>query len=168
MPAPAAADRGLRIRRVDAYAIRYEHAGGPFTMSGGRVSREQDGTIVRVETDGGLVGWGEQCVIGPDYAPGYGPSTRAVRPLLAGAVLGEDARRIEVVYDRMESAAKGYAYAKSALDIACWDLFGRATGMRIADLLGGVRQERFPLYTGVGIDTPEAMRERCLDALAAG
>lgn len=148
--------------------MRYHHAGGPFAVSGGRVSTEQDATVVRVETDDGLVGWGEQCVFTPSFLPGYGPATRAVLGLLAPAVLGADPRQVEVVYGRMDAAVKGYAYAKSAVDIACWDLFGKATGLRVSDLLGGTRREELPLYTGVGIAAPEQMQKRCVEALAAG
>ena len=158
----------MQIRRVEAYAVRYRHAAGPFTMSGGRVSTEQDSTVVRLETDDGLVGWGEACVISPDYAPGYGPSTRAVLGLLAPALLGADPRRVEVAYARLDAAAKGDQYAKSALDRACWDLFGRSARLRVSDLLGGTQQEDFPLYSGVGIAPPEEMRQRCVDLLDAG
>ena len=158
----------MRIARIDVFEVRYRHAEGPFAISGGRVSTEQDGTVVRVETDDGLVGWGEQCVFTPSFLPGYGPSTRAVLALLAPAVLGADPRQVEVVYARMDAAVKGYAYAKSALDIACWDLLGKATGLRVSDLLGGTQQEEFPLYTGVGIARPGEMRQKCLEATAAG
>ncbi len=120
-------------------------------MSGGRVSHDQDATVVRVETTDGLVGWGEQCVFTPSFLPGYGPSTRAALEPLARAVLGADARAVELVYARMDAALSGYAYAKSALDIACWDVLGQATGMRLADLLGGTRQEELQLYSGVGV-----------------
>jgi cis-L-3-hydroxyproline dehydratase len=157
-----------QVRRIEVFAVGYRHAAGPFAMSGGRISTEQDSTIVRVETDDGLVGFGESCVISPDYAPGYGPSTRAVLELLARAIMGTDPRQIELVGERMDAAAKGYQYAKSALDIACWDLFGRAAGLRVSDLLGGTRQEEFPLYTGVGIAAPDEMRRGCADALAGG
>jgi len=158
----------LQIRRVDVHAVRYRHAAGPFTMSGGRVSTEQDATLVRLETDDGVVGWGEQCVIAPDYAPGYAGSTRAVLELLGRAVLGSDPRQVEVVYARMDAAARGYQYAKSALDMACWDLLGHAAGLRVSDLLGGTHQTAFPVYTGIGIAAPEVMRERCREAVAAG
>ncbi len=131
--------------------MRYHHAGGPFAVSGGRVSTEQDATVVRVETGDGLVGWGEQCVFTPSFLPGYGPSTRAVLEPLGRSILGADPRAVELVYARMDAAIRGSAYAKSALDIACWDLFGKATGRRVADLLGGARQEELQLYTGIGI-----------------
>ncbi len=158
----------MRIRRVQVYAIRYTLAGGAFTMSGGRVASEQDATVVRVETDDGLVGWGEQCVFSPNFLPAHGGGARATIALLAPAVLGADPRQVELVYARMDAAVKGHAYAKSALDIACWDLFGKATGMRVSDLLGGTHQEEFPLYTGIGIAEPAEMRRRAEDALAAG
>jgi L-alanine-DL-glutamate epimerase-like enolase superfamily enzyme len=158
----------VRIARIDVFEVRYHHAGGPFAISGGRVSTEQDGTVVRVETDDGLVGWGEQCVFTPSFLPGYGPSTRAVLALLAPAVLGADPRQVEVVYARMDAAVKGYSYAKSALDIACWDLLGKATGLRVSDLLGGTQQQEFPLYTGIGIAPPDEMRKKCVGATAAG
>src|SRR3954454_18754233 len=157
-----------RIRRVQVYAVTLHHADGPFTMSGGRVSTEQDSTVVRLETDDGLVGWGESCVISPDYAPGYAGSTRAVLGLLARALLGEDPRQVELAAARVDAAAKGYAYAKSALDIACWDLFGRATGLRVSELLGGTYQEEFPLYNGVGVGDVETMRRGCARLLAEG
>jgi L-alanine-DL-glutamate epimerase-like enolase superfamily enzyme len=158
----------MQIRRLDVYAMRYHHAAGPFVMSGGRVSTEQDGTIVRLETDDGVVGWGEQCVISPTYAAGYAPTTQAALGLLAPALLRVDPRRTDVAYARLDAATKGYRYAKAALDMACWDLFGRATGLPLADLLGGIQAEEFPLYTGIGIASPEEMRERCAAALAAG
>ncbi len=158
----------MRIRRIDVFAVTLHHAAGPFVMSGGRVSTEQDSTVVRIETDDGLVGYGESCVISPDYAPGYAESTRAVLGLLARAALGQDPRQVELVASRVDAAAKGYAYAKSAVDMACWDLFGRATGMRVSDLLGGTYQEEFPLYTGIGIGEVETMRRGCADLVAAG
>lgn len=153
---------------MDVFAVRLHHAGGPFRMSGGRVSTDQDSTVVRIETGDGLVGWGEQCVFTPSFLPGYGPATRAVLALLAPAVLGADPRQVDVVYARMDAAVKGYAYAKSALDIACWDALGKSAGLRLSDLLGGTQQEELPLYTGVGIAPPDEVRSRCAELLAAG
>lgn len=158
----------MRIRCIDVYEVHYRHAAGPFVMSGGRISTEQDGTVVRIETDDGLVGWGEACVISPDYAPGYGPSARAALAVLAPALLGADPRQVEVAYTRMQRAAKGFPDAKSALDMACWDVLGRATGLRLADLLGGAYQETVPLYTGIGLAELDEMVRRCGDALEAG
>jgi hypothetical protein len=68
----------------------------------------------------------------------------------------------------MEAAVKGHAYAKAPIDIACWDVFGKATGMRVADLLGGAFREEIPLYTGIAIAAPDEMRQRAANAVANG
>jgi L-alanine-DL-glutamate epimerase-like enolase superfamily enzyme len=153
---------------VDVYAVRYTLAGGEFALSGGRAASGQDATVVRLETEDGLVGWGEQAVFAPSFLPAHGAGARATLELLGPAVLGADPRQVEVVYARMDAAVKGHAYAKSAVDIACWDLFGKATGMCVADLLGGARQEEIPLYWGIGVAEPAAMRARVDEALARG
>jgi L-alanine-DL-glutamate epimerase-like enolase superfamily enzyme len=160
--------QSVHIARIDVYAVIYRHVGGPFRMSGGRTSDEQQSTVVRIETNEGLAGFGEVCVITPDYAPGWAPATRAVLEPLGRSVLGCDPRQVEVVYARMDAAVRGYREAKSALDMACWDILGQATGLRLVDLLGGAYQERFPLYTGVGLGSPAEMSARCREAVAVG
>jgi L-alanine-DL-glutamate epimerase-like enolase superfamily enzyme len=158
----------MRIARVQVYAVRYTLVGGSFTMSGGRVASEQDATVVRLETDDGLVGYGEQCVFSPNFLPAHGGGTRATLALLGPAVLGADPRQVEVVYSRMDGAVAGHPYAKVAVDMACWDLLGKATGLRVSDLLGGTFQEEIPLYLGVGVAEPAVMRGKVESALAAG
>jgi L-alanine-DL-glutamate epimerase-like enolase superfamily enzyme len=59
----------------------------------------------------------------------------------------------------MDQALRGHPYAKSALDMACWDLLGKAAGLPVAALLGGRYGEDFPLYRAISQDTPEAMAE---------
>jgi len=158
----------MRIVRIDVFAKTYRIAGGSFSMSGGKSASEQDSTIVRIETDDGLVGWGEQCGFSPRYLAAHGEGARAALALMAPAVIGLDPRAVQRVYDAMDGALKGHDYAKSALDMACWDLFGRATGLPLRDLLGGGYREQLPVYLGIGINTPERMREVCERARAAG
>ena len=55
----------MQIQRVDVFAKTYTLAAGPFKMSGGKIATEQDATIVRLETDSGHVGFGEQCGFSP-------------------------------------------------------------------------------------------------------
>jgi L-alanine-DL-glutamate epimerase-like enolase superfamily enzyme len=158
----------IEISRIQVFAVRYTLVGGAFTMSGGRIASEQDSTVVRIETDDGLVGFGEQCVFSANFLPAHGGGARATLALLAPAVLGADPRQVDVVYARMDGAVKGHPYAKSALDMACWDILGKATGMRVSDLLGGTFQEEIPLYWGIGVASPEVMRGKVDAALAAG
>jgi L-alanine-DL-glutamate epimerase-like enolase superfamily enzyme len=52
--------------------------------------------------------------------------------------------------------------------MACWDILGRSSGLPLRDLLGGSYREQLPVYIGIGIDTPQRMREACEGARAAG
>jgi L-alanine-DL-glutamate epimerase-like enolase superfamily enzyme len=158
----------MRISRIDVFAQRYTIVGGKFSMSGGKSAAQQDSTIVRVETDDGLVGWGEQCGFSPRYLAAYGEGVRSALGLIAPAVLGLDPRQIQRVYDAMDGALKGHAYTKAPIDIACWDLLGKATGLSLRDLLGGGCRDKLPLYLGIGIDTPERMLAVCERAKETG
>jgi L-alanine-DL-glutamate epimerase-like enolase superfamily enzyme len=57
----------------------------------------------------------------------------------------------------MDSTLRGHEYAKSALDVACWDVLGRATSQPVAMLLGGVLQSELPLYVAVPLGEPAVM-----------
>ncbi len=153
----------MKIVAVDVFHQTYNVTPGPFTMSGGRVVSEQESTIVRVEADSGEWGWGEQCTFSPAYTPGHAAATQAAMPLLAPAVLGCDPRQVELVHERMDAALVGQNYAKSAVDIACWDLFGRATGLQVSELLGGTRCEEVALYKAVSLGDPSTMAERAVE-----
>jgi cis-L-3-hydroxyproline dehydratase len=158
----------MRIVRIDVFAQSYTIAGGTFSMSGGKSASQQDSTIVRIETDDGIIGWGEQCGFSPRYLASHGEGARAALALMAPAVIGLDPRAVQRVYDAMDGALKGHDYAKSALDMACWDVFGRSCGLPLRDLLGGGYRTQLPVYIGIGINTPERMRESCERAKAAG
>src|SRR4051812_37834158 len=149
----------MEITRIDVYGFSYSIAGGSFGLSGGRIMRSMDSTIVKLTTDEGLVGWGEHCPI-PSYMIAYPEGARAAVRELGPYLLGLDPRQIEVVYARMDQILQGHAYAKSPLDMACWDLLGQSAGLPISDLLGGTYQTEFRLLNAIGMAEPEQMRER--------
>jgi L-alanine-DL-glutamate epimerase-like enolase superfamily enzyme len=60
----------------------------------------------------------------------------------------------------MDGALRGHAYAKAAIDIACWDLLGQYTGLPVATLLGGHETEDVALYRAISQDTPAAMARK--------
>jgi L-alanine-DL-glutamate epimerase-like enolase superfamily enzyme len=68
----------------------------------------------------------------------------------------------------MNRALMGHAYAKSPIDVACWDILGKHTGLSVTTLLGGLRQEQFGLYKAVPLGSPEAMTEYVLARRAEG
>ena len=147
----------MKIARVDVFGYDLTYVHGRYVMSGGRVIDRLPSTVVRVTTDSGLEGFGETCPLGPAYLPAHGEGARAALRELAPSLLGLDPREPAVVYDRMDAALLGHAYAKSAVDVACWDIVGRAASVPVCTLLGGARQRSFPLYIAVPLGPVDEM-----------
>jgi L-alanine-DL-glutamate epimerase-like enolase superfamily enzyme len=147
----------VKIAAVELYGIDLHYAHGTYVMSGGRAVDSLASTLVRVLTDDGLEGWGETCPLGTIYLAEYAEGARAALRELAPAVLGADPRNLGDVLSRLDGALMGHAYAKSAIDIACWDLLGKAAGLPVCDLLGGRLSERFALYVAVPFGPPDEM-----------
>ena len=158
----------MQITRIDVFQFHYTFAHGPMALSGGRTVSSQDSTLVKISTDEGLVGWGEECPFSPTYMVAFAEGARAAIQVIAPALLGADPRQVERIYARMDGALYGHAYAKSPLDIACCDILGQAAGLPISDLLGGTFQPEFPLYGAVGLNSPERMAERSAELLEQG
>ena len=82
---------------------------------------------------------------------------RAALELLAPAVLGVDPTNLSAINHAMDSVLMGHNYAKSPVDVACWDIHGKVADMSVTTLLGGLRMAEFPLYKAVPFDVPEVM-----------
>ncbi len=150
----------MRIQAIRAYQIDLPLHEGSYKWSGGNAVTVFDSTVVAVETDSGMTGWGEICPLGPAYLPAYARGARAGIAELAPQLIGADPLALDVLNRRMDAAMRGHPYVKSAIDMACWDLLGQATGLPVATLLGGHDGEDFALYRAISQDTPEAMAER--------
>ncbi|MFM0052305.1 mandelate racemase/muconate lactonizing enzyme family protein [Caballeronia grimmiae] len=147
----------MKIAKIDVFNFDLTYIHGTYTMSGGRDITSLPSTMVRVTSDSGHEGWGEVCPLGSAYLPQHASGARAALELLAPALIDLDPTNISKVYDTMDAVLMGHSYAKSPIDVACWDLTGKAWGASVADMLGGVRQERFPLYFAVPLGSPEEM-----------
>ena len=145
------------IAQIDLFSYDLSYAGSTYVFSGGRRITTVSSTVARVVTADGLTGYGETCPLGPTYLPAHPAGARAALAEVAPALLGLDAADPAGVSRAMDAALRGHAYAKSALDIACWDILGQACGRPVCDLLGGRRHERFPLYVAIPLGEPEAM-----------
>src|SRR5215472_8758516 len=119
----------MLITGIDIYAQSLHYAHGTYVMSGGRAASVQDSTLVRVRTDQEISGWGEACPLGATYLPDFAQGVRAALPLLADAVLGVDPRELGTITAVMDRALRGQHAAKSAIDVACWDVLGRSVGL---------------------------------------
>ena len=103
--------------------------------------------LVRITTDEGLVGWGESITQFPEA----NPATAAVIAGMAESLIGEDPVQTERLWRRLKERSWWYgyrggiaSYAVSAIDIALWDIKGKALGKSVLELLGGPAHERLP------------------------
>ena len=126
--------------------------------------------LVKVTTDQGIVGWGEShAVMTPRVVQTV--ITDMFRPIL----LGQDARQIEALWEKMYSTQRlrgygsgYYTRAMAGIDIALWDIVGRAAGMPVYQLLGGKFRNSIPTYQGVGGGAPEEVRDNAQALLDRG
>jgi len=147
----------MKIARILAYRVELPLHETTYAWSGGKSVHVFDSTIVRVETDSGLAGYGEVCPLGPFYLPAYADGVRAGLRELGPHLLGEDPRELVKLNRTMDRALKGHPYVKSGIDIACWDILGQATGMPVCELLGGRYGEDVHLYRAISQQSPEEM-----------
>ena len=150
----------MKITRIAAYQVDLPLHEGSYKWSGGKSVDVFDSTIVEVETDAGLVGYGEVCPLGPFYLPAYADGVRAGIKELAPHLLGCDPTHLDVLNRRMDAALKGHPYVKSGIDMACWDILGQATGQPVCHLLGGRYGDDFVLYRAISQESPEEMASK--------
>ncbi len=151
---------GMKITRISIHQVDLPLREGTYSWSGGKSIKAYDSTVVRLETDAGVVGHGEVCPLGPAYLPVYAAGVRSGLAELAPHLIGHDPTRIGVINRLMDERMKGHPYVKSGLDMACWDILGLATGVPVSTLLGGCHGEAVKVYRAISQDTPERMVER--------
>jgi L-alanine-DL-glutamate epimerase-like enolase superfamily enzyme len=159
---------GSRIVQIDLYSYDLSYVGGEYVMSGGRVVTTLASTVVRLVTADGHSGFGETCPLGPNYLPAHAAGARATLTELAPDLIGLDAANPVALGRTMDRLLAGHGYAKSAVDVASWDVFGQLAGRPVCDLIGGRQSERFPLYVAIPLAAPEDMRDRVRRLRAAG
>lgn len=158
----------MKIARIFAHRVALPLVEGSYKWSGGKSVSVFDSTIVGVETACGLVGYGEVCPLGPFYLPAYAEGVRAGLRELGPHLLGFDPRELSKLNQRMDAALKGHPYVKSGIDIACWDLLGKATGLPGCQLLGGRFGERIRLYRAISQLPPAEMARNVAGYRAQG
>ena len=158
----------MRIVGLSLFQVDLPLYEGSYNWSGGKSVQVFDSTVVRLLTDDGLEGFGEVCPLGPVYLPSYAEGARTGIIELIPALLGLDPRQLDVVNRAMDTAMKGHAYVKSAIDVACWDILGKATGLPVSELLGGRVGPDFVLYRAISQESPEIMASRVAEYRSEG
>lgn len=131
--------------------------------------------IVRVRTDEGVEGLGEATVLlqwGGDHGRYFGESPQTtvhiVNDVLRPQLVGTDPFAIEAAHEVMDRAVKGYPYAKSAIDSALHDIKGKALGVPVYELLGGLVRREVPIAHSLGILDLDTMRREAAQAVDDG
>ena len=163
---PAAADSGEGQANVEKY--------GDYTIAADAwssiYSRNHETCLVRLETDGGLVGWGEgQAPVAPRV------TAAIVEELCAPLLLGRDPFDVEYLWYRLYSAMRErghvtgfYVDALAAVDLALYDLLGKTLGKPVYKVLGGRFRADVAVYAGLGGEQPGTVVAQARSLLSAG
>ncbi len=157
----------MKLSRITVYQIDLPIAGG-YSFAKGKVVTTADTTVVRLDTDDGITGWGEACPLGPFYLPSYAQGIRTGVGVLAPHLIGLDPRQIGALNTRMDRELRGHAYVKSAIDVAAHDILGKSAGLPVHALLGGRQMDAVPMYWSISQGDPDDMRRQVDGARQVG
>lgn len=141
--------RSTLIRSVSCLQLRlpFDH-GAPAPLFAGKPRTTLDSVLVRVELEGGLIGWGES--YGADLYAVQSIFKNRIEPLVVGRDAAETslASNLDRVLHNMGRSGL-VTHALSGLDIALWDLRGKIEGVPVYELLGGAKRKKIPAYASL-------------------
>ncbi|MEX0582623.1 MAG: cis-3-hydroxy-L-proline dehydratase, partial [Sneathiella sp.] len=150
----------MKITAIKAWQIDLPLKEGRYSWSNGNFVEVFDSTVVAVETDQGVTGYAECCPLGSTYLPSYAKGVRAGLLEIGPHLIGQNPLALHEINRVMDSALRGHPYVKAPIDIACWDILGKATGQPVYMLLGGAMQEDVALYRAISQESPDRMAAR--------
>ena len=156
----------MKIKRLSLWHVPLT-SHETYYMAGAKTCAVVETAVLRVDTDAGVTGWGEVCPI-PHYLPAYARGVGPVLTEIAPIVLGADPVGVEALMAQADKYLPDHRYAKSALDIALWDITAKAATLPLHALLGGRRQEDLPLYHSITCVAPDEMARMAREAQAEG
>ena len=143
----------MKITGLDLYQIDIP-INEPKTFSNKTYS-SFDNTVVCIRTDTKHVGWGEVCPIATTYQAEHALGVRAALQEMAPGLMGLDPTHTGVVNEAMNNWLMGGLNAKSAIDIACWDLAAKSQDKPLYQLIGGAMQSKAKCYCAVELNDTE-------------
>ncbi len=153
----------LKIAAIKAYPISFPVPPEHRVALGIGTAIKRDAVVVKVTTEGGLIGWGES-----HHGRAHTAVAKLIETTLTQLVKGMEATDVVGVWDRIyqrqlasHGMGAGTCLAMSGIDCALWDIRGQAAGMPIYQLLGG-RRRGVPAYAGgvsLGYQAPAKLVE---------
>ncbi|CAG8004772.1 unnamed protein product [Penicillium salamii] len=158
----------MRINEITVFSYNANYSFGTYTMSGGRSSTGQPSIVIQVRTDDGLEGWAETAPLGSDYLPSSFTCELAALKELGPHILGLDPRSPATINAAMDRVMMSGMAAKAVLDMACWDILGKAMQMPTSMLLGGCLMADSRAFSVIGLGDPETGVQKARGELRKG
>jgi cis-L-3-hydroxyproline dehydratase len=150
----------MRIKKIRAWQVDLPLKEGRYSWSNENFVEVFDSTVVGVETDSGIVGYAECCPLGSAYLPAYAKGVRTGLEEIAPKLIGLNPLDLNHLNRAMDSFLRGHAYVKAPIDVACWDILGKVTGLPVYRLLGGAEQKDITLYRAISQEDPMVMARK--------
>ncbi|MEO0568246.1 MAG: mandelate racemase/muconate lactonizing enzyme family protein [Pseudomonadota bacterium] len=163
----------MNITQVDIRSVELPTKGGRFRRGGNYYAPNNVTTLVEVHTDVGLTGLGEHCPIGTHYGSGWHGAALDGCAEIARLSLGEDPLQPERLNRKWDRLFASDHYAKSAIDMALWDIISQHAVRPVSNMLGGTYPDAVPLYRSIHVfenegSTHETYVSQCKDYRSAG
>ncbi|MEO1996871.1 MAG: enolase C-terminal domain-like protein [Planctomycetaceae bacterium] len=148
----------MKITRIESIPINVPLKPDLTTKTSGGEHVVSPYVIVKMHTDAGLVGLGE-ATLSPRWSGETSPGcVAAIEGLIAPRLLGTNPTEITRVRQQMDRVLRHNPFTKAAVEMACWDLAGKALDVPLYQLLGGQVRDTIPVKLVVGaFDVPQAV-----------
>lgn len=146
----------MRITKIEILPVNIgmsqEYLSGGLKSARGGTWSVCKYVIIKMYTNEGIIGIGEVPPLMRCSREGQCTVVATIKNYLAPTIIGRDPFNIEEIWKEMDKAVTGHQVAKSALDIALYDIMGKALNVPIYKLIGGLSREEIPLTGIVGHD----------------
>jgi len=152
----------MKVTGLEPYIVRVRFIGPtlPYVWSGGERTGAES-LLIALSTDEGIDGWGETSPPLPS-----GSTKTLVKAVYSPLVVGEDPFEIGCILEKLSNL--GSPEIAAGIEMALWDIVGKATGLPLCRMLGGPIRDRVPLAGCMGIKDPEDAARTAREYVAQG
>jgi L-alanine-DL-glutamate epimerase-like enolase superfamily enzyme len=156
----------MKITRIETYDIALKLK-KPF-KNANMIREKSSNTVVKIETDEGISGYGSATFAHFFAGETQGSVHYAVDRLLSPALTGSDPTNIASLVDKMDLIIVGNPFAKATVEMALWDIKGKALGVPVCDLFGGSRRRSIPVNHSLSYGSVDEMTQQALEHVGHG
>lgn len=154
----------MKINKIDITKLSVPRKGprGKYMFVDPISSKPQamDIILAKVHTDEGIMGYGEIPPIPPETRETTDEIFAFIKTYLGPKLLGQDPFNLEKIWEIMDNTSYVGVCSKGIIDIALYDIRGKALNTPVYNLLGGLYKDRFPVTSTIGWGKPEEMAKR--------